>query len=230
MTVSKQREPVADRECWKHFVERMLDLDKEGHLVDALMDVAQSSWLILRKYLKVMAPKGKLWRFRGHSRTNQFHWSHAMLKQLLFATTLFSLITVPFADSSAEEMTLQKALKAWSFLDGEWTILRDNAPAEMATITKAKSGVSWVFDNDKMHGQFGFDGAEKKMFAIGIHEGGGISIGHWMPTGEGIIEGTFTFTTAEGDVSKHTGKFVIKGDSEFSYTLDGNVVRTFKKK
>src|SRR3954469_4582273 len=32
------REPRADNVCWKHFLERMLDLDKGSHIVDALVD------------------------------------------------------------------------------------------------------------------------------------------------------------------------------------------------
>ena len=31
------REPLADNECWRHFIERMLDLDKGSHVVDALV-------------------------------------------------------------------------------------------------------------------------------------------------------------------------------------------------
>ena len=31
------REPVADNECWKHFLERMLALDSGSHIVDTLM-------------------------------------------------------------------------------------------------------------------------------------------------------------------------------------------------
>lgn len=32
------REPLADNECWRHFIERMLDLDKGSHVVDALVE------------------------------------------------------------------------------------------------------------------------------------------------------------------------------------------------
>lgn len=31
------REPVADNVCWKHFLERMLALDKGSHIIDAFM-------------------------------------------------------------------------------------------------------------------------------------------------------------------------------------------------
>lgn len=32
------REPLSDNVCWKHFLERMLDLDKGSHIVDTLME------------------------------------------------------------------------------------------------------------------------------------------------------------------------------------------------
>jgi len=32
------REPLADLQCWKHFLERMLSLDQENFVVDALVD------------------------------------------------------------------------------------------------------------------------------------------------------------------------------------------------
>lgn len=161
-------------------------------------------------------------------------WSQAMLKQLFFATTLFSLVAVPFTDSSAEEMTLEKALEAWSFLEGEWDVFINGAKDDTITFTKSQTGDFWILESPKGHGIFGFDGSEKKMLSIGAHEGGGITTGHWMPTDEGVIEGNFTLTKAKGEegemVSKHTGKFVVKSGKEFTYTLDGDVTRTFKKK
>lgn len=33
-----EREPVADIVCWKHFIERMLELDRSGHIEAALAD------------------------------------------------------------------------------------------------------------------------------------------------------------------------------------------------
>lgn len=34
----ESREPLADNECWRHFIERMLELDKGSHVVDALVE------------------------------------------------------------------------------------------------------------------------------------------------------------------------------------------------
>lgn len=60
------REPLADNECWRHFIERMLKLDKEGHIVDAsnenkplVMSIFEDEFLSCWRRSESAAPGGR---------------------------------------------------------------------------------------------------------------------------------------------------------------------------
>ena len=132
--------------------------------------------------------------------------------------------------ATAEELTPEKALKAWAMLKGDWNSHSPDGNVADVAIRMAANESCFVIESAQYHGIFTFDGAEKKMLAVGSHAGGVISRGHWLPAGEGIIEGKFTITLADGAKSDHTGKFEAVSDNEIKYTIDAADVYTFKRK
>jgi hypothetical protein len=130
----------------------------------------------------------------------------------------------------AEEMTPEKGMEMWAFMEGNWTVHNRNGAAMDYTCKRVDDASCYVIEMTGFRGIVAYDAAKKKSVVSGSHAGGLYSTGLWSQPKPNVVEGTFTVTLADGTKETHTGRFDVVGENEFTYAIDGEHFARMKRK